>query len=112
MAFNKSMSRTRKVCNEVSEQASAVVKSFACLHAIYSQGKESSQLESAKADYLEAIDTSARALDTRLNTGYRHLGTPFLPVSAYQRVVAELRVSARSADRRRGRGQPRADAFG
>ncbi|MFI8079576.1 hypothetical protein ACIF6L_02045 [Kitasatospora sp. NPDC086009] len=98
VAVNKSMTRTRKICTEVSKQASSLLKLFAKLHAAHGDDPKATQTESARAECIEGIDTFARALDTRLNTGYRRFGAPFLPAHTYQRVIAELRQCARTAD--------------
>ncbi|MFF3675864.1 hypothetical protein ACFYYS_18045 [Streptomyces sp. NPDC002120] len=99
VAVNKSAARTRKLCNEISKRSSAVARSFSHLHATYDVDKDAAGLDDLKRKCLDDVDALARALDTRLNTGYRTLGTPVLTQSAYLRIVAELRVAARNGDR-------------
>ncbi|MFE1269860.1 hypothetical protein [Streptomyces sp. NPDC058758] len=98
VAVNKSAARTRKLCSEISKRSSAVARSFTHLHAICDSDEADPRIDELKQKCFEDIDDLARALDTRLNTGYRAIGTPILPSLAYQRTVAELRVAARSGD--------------
>ncbi|MEU7028943.1 hypothetical protein AB0A60_19910 [Streptomyces sp. NPDC046275] len=99
VAVNKSATRTRKLCSEISRRSSAVARSFAHLHAMCDPDKVESRTDELKQKCFEDIDALARALDTRLNTGYRAIGTPILPPPVYRRMVAELRVAARSGDK-------------
>lgn len=97
VAVNKSTARTRRLCSEIVKQSSAVTREFALLHAFHEAGVSVPQLADVQAKCQDSIDALNRALDTRLNTGYRLIGTPFLPGTTHMRFIAELRVAARSA---------------
>ncbi|WP_404870927.1 hypothetical protein ACI1MP_37355 (plasmid) [Kitasatospora griseola] len=99
VAVNKSAARTRKLCSEIGKRSSAVARSFARLHATCDADKSDPGIKELQRKCLEDVDALARALDTRLNTGYRMIGTPVLPFFAYRRIVAELCIAARSGDK-------------
>ncbi|WP_143196605.1 hypothetical protein [Streptomyces sp. MJM1172] len=98
VAFNKSMTRTRKLCTELCQQISSVRHSFAKMYAAIAKGESSPSLKAAQIDCIKEIDTLSRLLDTRLNTGYRVIGAQILPSSVSRRLIAALRVSVRGAD--------------
>ncbi|MGW4866971.1 hypothetical protein [Streptomyces chartreusis] len=94
-AINKSSSRTRKLCTEVTKRATRASRNVVALHTFHDLERDSAEgyrkkLLDRQHDCHEAVDDLARALDTRFNTGYRQLGSRLLPETEFQHLVAAL----------------------
>lgn len=103
-AINKSSSRTRKLCTEITKRASRVSRSIVALHSFqslcekYGTAQESyGTLMDRQHDCHESIDDLARVLDTRFNTGYRQLGSRLLPETKCKELIESLHKAVRDA---------------
>ncbi|WP_151481345.1 hypothetical protein [Streptomyces albicerus] len=98
VAVNKSTARTRKLCTEVIKRTDALSRAFTVLHAVYQVNKIDPRLLELREHCREKADDLCRLLDTRLNTGYRFLGTQILPKAARVTLEDELRTAIEEAD--------------
>ncbi|MEV5813456.1 hypothetical protein [Streptomyces mutabilis] len=92
VAINKSTTRTRKLCTEISKQVSSLVQHIAALQDLHELDKANDKIPDKKRECYEKMHVLEMALDTRLNTGYRYMGTRILPVSAYATLFSTLRA--------------------
>ncbi|TQK44450.1 hypothetical protein FBY35_5954 [Streptomyces sp. SLBN-118] len=99
VAVNKSTTRTRKLCTEITKGVSGVRRHMESLHSVRELNKNSERLPDKRQECHEKIDDLSRALDTRLNTGYRQLGTRVLPVDTFKTLMTDLHTAADEADR-------------
>ncbi|MEU3741642.1 hypothetical protein AB0E78_31850 [Streptomyces sp. NPDC032198] len=99
ISVNKSTTRTRKLCTEMSRQVSGLVQHISALQELCSLNERNDKIPDKKRECYEKLHNLELALDTRLNTGYRSWGTRVLPVATSAALSAALRGAVAKPDK-------------